>query len=611
MNTVSLEIGWHRVLWAVQPARGRAVLFGEVAVAGGLRAACLKAGREALFALAAEDLTSALEIVVALDGSLIWPELHASAREVLLAVSPAASGGPDAFDAEVSGKLVSSLVAPGKAVRFGPEGDWAARVRPLGSALSASKTRAVALALRAATLHPSEERAAEMALRDLAPGVPVLISSDIAPLWGWSERPVEKTLVSAALLPIVADAAAGVREGLGDAHARVWFASLDGTLVPLSLAERHPYTVLRGLPILSLTAAIAYVREVPGDGPVAAASLHETSSAVARVAKPPQGQPFASVMQGAHIESIGIGAESAVFAERGVLTLSDESAPAGAVPVRAVLAAAGLTEGVDGPAAAGMLAEWLHVAEDAAVGAALKAVAERIGGRMRSAFSGASSAVFAGPLAGALAGALAARVGVREAFLPPAFGASGAVAARQAPRASRAAESHLASAGSWGVPQASRSLEELIAAAVADLEDCGLSRETLAAIAWVSGVKDAHSVFPAMDRDAIAKAAAQVAAAAPREGPFTLEVEVYPAVGARPVEFPEIAAPIAAPAARKVVMPGASRAVTLRVVPAGALSAEAPTKGPALLADPTGLILVPEGFAALPAPRGGTRLQAA
>lgn len=608
MNTVSLEVGWHRVLWAVQPTRSTTVLFGEVPLDGPLRAAARKAANEARLALAAEDLAAGLEVVVAFDGSLLWPLLHAGAREVVLALSARAEGPADAYDTEAGGKLVESLLDEKRVVRFVAGADWKARVHPLVVA-AAAKPRAVALALRGARERPSEERAAERAVRDVVPGTPVLLSSDIGPLWGWGEHPVEKTLVSAALHPVVTDAAEGAREGLADVDVKVWFASLDGTLVPISLAERHPYAVMRGLPILSLTAALAYGRQLPGDGALAAASLHETSCAVARVGSRPQGQSFESVLMGARIESLGIGAESRLFMERGVLTLADDRAPAGAVPVRAVLAAAGLGQGSPEPAK--HIAKWLAVSEDEAVGIALKAVADRLGTRMRAAFSGATMAVFAGPLAGALAGVLAQRAQVHEAFIPPAFAACGAVAARQAPRASRAAEAHEAPAGGWTPQQAARALEELIAVAVADLEDAGMRRDALAAVAWIGGVRDAHGVYPAMDRESIARAAEELAKKAPREGRFTLEVEAYPASGERSVKFPELTAPVAAQGERSVVTAGAKHGVELRIVPSGALSAESPTKGPALLADPTGLILIPEGAEASPAPLGGTRMKIA
>jgi hypothetical protein len=156
---------------------------------------------------------------------------------------------------------------------------------------------------------------------------------------------------------------------------------------------------------------------------------------------------------------------------------------------------------------------------------------------------------------------------------------------------------------------AARAIEELIATAVGDLEDSGLRRDGLAGVAWIGGVRHAHGIYPAMDRDAIARAAEDLHKRAPADGRFTLEVEVYPASADRSVKFPEITAPVAAQGERRVITPGATRAVALRIVPSGALSLDAPTKGPALLADPTGLILVPEGVSARPAPLGGTLLR--
>src|SRR5258708_19881532 len=103
MNTVSLEVGWHRVLWAVQPAQSRAVLFGEVPLEGPLKATMRKAANEARLALAAEDLQAGLEVVVAFDGSLLWPVLHEGAREVMLAVSAPPPGPQEAPDQEPSG----------------------------------------------------------------------------------------------------------------------------------------------------------------------------------------------------------------------------------------------------------------------------------------------------------------------------------------------------------------------------------------------------------------------------------------------------------------------------------------------------------------------------
>jgi hypothetical protein len=222
---------------------------------------------------------------------------------------------------------------------------------------------------------------------------------------------------------------------------------------------------------------------------------------------------------------------------------------------------------------------------------------------------GCRAIVMGGPLAGAMAGAAIGRTGVPSVFLPPAFGACAGVAARHAPRAARSAETLPDGDRSMGAPEAALALEELIAAAVADLEQSGLRRDELAAVVWVGGAKDAHGVFPALDHEAIAKAALAVVKDAAASRGRTVEVEVYPARGDRGEHFPQLAAPVTAPSSRRVLLESARPAQELRVVPAGALSAQSPTQGPALLSDPTGFILVPEGSEAIPAPLGGTQIR--
>lgn len=608
MNTVTIEVRWHRTLWAVQPAGGRTLLLGEVPLGPTFGDSISKAASEARLALAGEDSASGLEVVIAFDGSLLWPPLHASAAQVLLALSPEGSGNAQPYDDEARGRLVRSLIPDANCVPLGAAGSWNERVAPVVARAKVLEPRAISVALRGASARPSDEREAERALRDALPGVPILLSSDIGPLWGTADKPLEKAAVSAAILPLVREAAEGARAGLGHGGAKVWFASLDGTAVPASLAERHPYAVLRGLPILSLTGALAYARELPGEGPIAAASLHGTSTALARLPNRKGGESFDSALLGAHIESIGIGAESRMFLERGAFTVADDRAPAGSVPVREVLVAAGLSDAEGAVEAATTMAAWLGGSPEAAVGRAMDALAERLGARLRLSFGGATAGVFSGPLAGALAGAAGLRAGLNEVFLPPAFGACAALVARRAPRAARGAETLSPPPGGLTLEQASRGLEGLLRTGVADLEEGGLSRDSLAAVAWIAGAKGAHGIFPVLDPESIVKAGQGLLDAAPKDGPITIEVEVYPAAFDREIQFPELAAPFAAPDTRQVILPGAKHAIELRVVPSGALSAEAPTRGPALLADPTGLILVPEGAAATPAPVKGTRI---
>lgn len=608
VNTVTIEVRWQRALWAVQPTGGRTLLLGEVPLGATFGDSVAKAASEARLALAAEDSGAGLEVLIAFDGSLLWPPLHASAAHVLLALSPEGQGPDELYQGEARGRLVRSLIPEENAVAIGASGPWSDRVLPVVARAKVLQPRAIAVALRGATARPSEEREADRALREALPGVAVLLSSDIGPLWGTADKPLEKAAVSAAILPLVQAAAEGAREGLGQAGAKVWFASLDGTAVPASLAERHPYAVLRGLPILSLTGALAYARELPGEGPIVAGSIHGTSTALARLPNRRGGDSFDSALLGAHIESIGIGAESRMFLERGALTVADDRAPAGSVPVQALLAAAGLSDAEGAVEAATTLARWLGVPPEAAVGRAMEALSERLGARLRPSFTGATTGVFSGPLAGALAGLAGLRAGLNEVFLPPAFGACAALVARKAPRAARGSETLSPAPGGLSVEQASRALEGLLRTGVADLEEGGLRRDSLAAVAWVAGAAGAQGVFPVLDQDSIMNAIEGLLKAAPKEGPVTLEVEVYPAAFDREVQFPELVAPFAAPQRRLVVLPGATQAVELRVVPSGALSEEAPTRGPALLADPTGLILVPEGASATPAPVKGTRI---
>jgi len=608
VNTVTIEVRWHRTLWAVQPESTHTLLLGEVPLGPTFGDSVSKAASEARLALAAEDSATGLEVVIAFDGSLLWPPLHASARQVLLALSPEETGKAQPYDEEARGRLVRSLIPDENTVPLGEGRSWEERIATVVARARALEPRAIAIALRGAPSRSSDEREAERALRDALPGVPVLLSSDIGPLWGTAEKPLEKTAVSAAILPLVREAAEGAREGLGRAGTKVWFASLDGTAVPSSLAERHPYAVLRGLPILSLTGALAYARELPGEGPIAAGSMHGTSTALARLPNRKAGESFDSALMGAHIESIGIGAESRMFLERGALTVADDRAPAGSLPVRAILTAAGLSDAEGAVDAATTVAGWLGEAPEAAVGKAMDALAGRLGTRLRLTFAGAKTGVFSGPLAGALAGLAGLQAGLDEVFLPPAFGACAALVARKAPRAARGAETLSPAPGGLTVEQALRGLEGLLRTGVADLEEGGLHRDSLAAVAWIAGSKGAHGIFPVLDPESIMKGVEGLLKAAPLGGPITFEVEVYPAAFDREIQFPELAAPLAAPDTRQVVLPGAKQALELRVVPSGALSEEAPTRGPALLADPTGLILVPQGAAATPAPVRGTRI---
>src|SRR5258705_10593391 len=115
----------------------------------------------------------------------------------MLGVSGPVEALEEAYNKEAAGGLAASMMESSRVARFGPGGDWKARAVPVAEAAALQKPRAMAVALRAARERPSEERAAERALRDLLPGIPVLLSSDIAPLWGWADHPVEKTLVSA------------------------------------------------------------------------------------------------------------------------------------------------------------------------------------------------------------------------------------------------------------------------------------------------------------------------------------------------------------------------------------------------------------------------------
>jgi hypothetical protein len=595
----------------VQPKGAGAVLFGEMPLQPTLREALTLAARDARQALAGEDLSEGLEVVIAFDGSLLWPALHLSAGHILLGVTKGPFPEGDPYADEVAGKLLSSLVP---ADRLVPIEEGSAAIRSADDFIDRARSlrpKAIGIALRGAVARPGGEREMERALRERIPDVPLLVSCDVAPLWGWSDRPVEKTAVSLALLPLVAEAAAGARAGLADEGLATWFASQDGTLIPSALASRHPYAVMRGLPILSLTAAVTYGRELPGQAPLAAASVHETSMAVARLGARPQGTSLSSAILGARIESLGIGAESPVWVANGRVVVAEDLAPAASVPVRAVLAAAGLVAQAapQGDAAARALAQWLHKPQEAAVAVALSAVYDRVGKELGLRVAGTSSIVFCGTLAGSIAAPSCRRAGLQSIFLPPAFGACAAVAARTAPRAARSADALPSGERPLAAQEASRILEAQIAVAVGDLEENGLRRGDLAAVAWVSGTKDAHGVFPALDRESIAKAAVGIVRDLGRAVGGTLEVEVYPARGNQAEPFPRLAAPMTAPQGRRVVLEGAASAIELRVVPAGALSPESPTQGPALLSDPTGFILVPEGFEARPAPLGGTELR--
>jgi hypothetical protein len=245
-----------------------------------------------------------------------------------------------------------------------------------------------------------------------------------------------------------------------------------------------------------------------------------------------------------------------------------------------------------------------------AIEAAFRSIQEAFEDRLRRQLEGTPTVIFCGVLAGALGGLVGIGAGAQAVFIPPAFGASAAMAAHRAPRASRSAIVLAASEEPRALEEVARILEEEVALAVEDLENNGVDRSTLAAVAWLEGADGAHGVYPVLDRAALRKAAEGIRGDAPSGPAVILSVEVYPAkTGEKEEAPPRLLSPLSAPATRTVVLPGERGARELRVSPAGALSNESPTRGPALLSDPTGLILVPEGFEARPAPLGGATLR--
>ena len=137
-----------------------------------------------------------------------------------------------------------------------------------------------------------------------------------------------------------------------------------------------------------------------------------------------------------------------------------------------------------------------------------------------------------------------------------------------------------------------------------------MSRDGLAAVAWIEGARGAHGIYPALDRAAIAKAAAALSAELPKEGGAIVQVEVYPARSEAAARFVPGNAPIASRPDQVILLPGEGRAHTARISPSGALARGSPLPGPALLSDPTGLIFVPEGFEATPTTTLGVALRA-
>jgi N-methylhydantoinase A/oxoprolinase/acetone carboxylase beta subunit len=579
-------------------------MLGEVPLEVGLADGLRKAAAEARLALAAEDLGAGHESVVAFDGSLLWPMLHAAAEEMLLILS--APGNLTKYEEQAAGQLLTSFVPEGRLLRVAlPSGAPEAV-----AAIEKLRPRAVGIALAGdGTSLQAAERALERAVHEASPGAPLLMSCDVGPLWGWSDRPLEKTAVSCALLPLVEDCLAGLREGIGDEAVAAWFASLDGTLIPAALALRHPYSTLRGLPLLSLSYGAAYGHESIDKPPVAAASVHEMSTAVAVLPRAPASRSFSSQLLGSHIESLGVGAESPVGFVDGVWRVGTGKGLKHAVTVREVLEAAGLVASAHpevGSAAAADLAEWAGTDPDGAVSGALSAVIDAFRAQLQPRIRQAEGAAFVGPLAGAIAAECVRGLG-GGARVPPCFGAGAALGARTAPRSSRAAESFSVSDPGRAESEVRAVLDELISLAVGDLEPMGFRRDTLAAMVWVEGARGAHGVYPALDREAARKAAAEVAKEVHHGQDVALQVEVYPAAERRVTTFRAARSPLTSLQEQRVVLP-AGAATVLRVTPAGALSKETPTKGPALLSDPTGLVFVPEGFAARPSEPAGVRI---
>lgn len=570
----------------------------------GLTDGLQKAASEARLALAAEDLGAGHEAVVAFDGSLLWPMLHAAVAETLLVVAKPGAGGK--YEDQATGKLLTSFVPEDRIVRASLPDD----VAEVAAAIDTLRPRAVGIALPGeGTRLQAAERAAERAVHEAVPAATLLLSCDVGPLWGWSDRPLEKTAVSCALLPLVEDCLMGLREGIGDEATPTWFASLDGTLIPAALAHRHPYSTLRGLPLLSLSYGAAFGHEAVESPPVAAASIHEMSTAVAVLPRVPMGRSFSSQLLGSHIESLGVGAETPVGRADGVWRVGTGKGLKRGVTVREVMEAAGLVASPHpevGSEAAADLSEWAGTDPDTAVAGALAAVFDAFRAALQPRLREAKGAAFVGPLGGAIA-AEAVRGLAGGAHIPPCYGAGAALGARTAPRSSRAAESFSPSAPDRVATEVRTVLDELIGLAVADLEPMGFRRDGLAAMAWVEGGRDAHGIFPALDREAARKAVDGLAKEIQGTQDVALQVEVYPAAERRVTAFRAAQSPITALQEQRVVLPGAGAAV-LRVTPAGALSKDTPTRGPALLSDPTGTIFVPEGFAARPGAPAGVRI---
>lgn len=533
--------------------------------------------------------------------------LHAAAAETLLVLAGPGAGGK--YEDQADGQLLQSFVPEDRILRTTlPDG-----VADVAAAIETLRPRAVGIALPGeGTRLQAAERAAERSVHEAVPAATLLLSCEVGPLWGWSDRPLEKTAVSCALLPLVEDCVAGLRDGLGDESTPTWFASLDGTLIPATLAHRHPYSTLRGLPLLSLSYGAAFGHEAIEQPPVAAASIHEMSTAVAVLPRSPAARSFSSQLLGSHIESLGVGAESPVGLAGDVWRVGTGQGLKQAVTVREVLEASGLVPTSHpevGNEAAADLSQWAGSDPDTAVAGALQAVFDAYRAALQPRLRQAQGAAFVGPLAGAIA-AEATRGVPGGAHIPPCFGAGAALGARTAPRSSRAAETFSPSAPDRVASEVRAALDELIGLAVSDLEPMGFRRDGLAAMVWVEGARDAHGIFPALDREAARKAVDALAADVAGADDVALQVEVYPAAERRVAAFRAAQSPITALQELRVVLPGGSAEV-LRVIPAGALAKDTPTRGPAILSDPTGTIFVPEGFAARPGHPAGVRIDEA
>ena len=551
------------------------------------------------------------------------------------------------------------LVAPsdviGAAERMGPEGV----VNPLGdeevarvaAAVRARRPEAVAVSLLFAFLHPRHEERLTAALRATLPGVPVVSSHEVLPVFREYER-TSTTTAEAYLRPLVSDyvsRAAGESSRRGIGALRI-MTSGGGSLAPDAAAERSAALALSGptggvvgARLLGEAAGMHDLLTLDMGGTSADASLVTGGTVPLEGAAAVGGIPLA--LPAMLIETVSAGGGSvASVDEGGALKVGPRSA--GAVPGPACYGRGGLEPTVtDACLALG----WLDPDQPLADGVrldptaaqqALEPLAHRLGMTPVRAAEGivaVAAAVMARALkrvsvargvdprrmtlvpfggAGPLFGcALADALGMRSVLLPPHPGVLSALGLAAAPeRVELLAPFH-------------RPLARLTARDVADAFQPLLARaRTLLPGATLTRSADCRFVgqgyevpvpAPADEVAALARAFLGVHRARHGHADTTLPIELVQirVTAVRPgiAAWPPLAArgAVPTPGRRAVVLEGSGgRAIEAAVWPLGRLAVGAEVRGPAVLVGPDATALVEPGWQGRVQVSGAVLLQA-